>query len=378
MFDIFGTGLTLGLATGTACLATCGPIYVSYLMGEKRTGLQSLWVILKLNVGRFISYAIFGALVGMLGGVIPATVRIPITYAGYVLFALYMLLSVVRVGKTCSGCHAGKVLKVTRSPFLLGVLTGFSICPAFLIAITGAFETSGPVNGMMLFIGFFMGTTAYMIPFALFGLLTMKDWITKAARMLAVVVAIYFGAMGVRGLVTWITQPSLRYQYSQDAVESSGIGETDRNSIFSIEDADTLYIVSFSDDEDDMGSQLAEDIMMDGLPPIKVVEATEASWRETVTPIPELSAVIVPHWVDERSGAGIVQWQETFAAYLVDTRMRTFAVEYQPYCSDRVRRIRSFLGRYSFRCHPDSGFVFLMMNPQACAPSECSTCNVPH
>jgi hypothetical protein len=82
--------------------------------------------------------------------------------------------------------------------------------------------------------------------------------------------------------------------------------------------------------------------------------------------------------VDERSGARIVQWQETFAAYLVDMHMRTFAVEYQPYCSDRVRGIQSFLGRFSFRCHPDSGFVFLMMNHLACAPSECSTCSISH
>ncbi|MCD4777272.1 MAG: sulfite exporter TauE/SafE family protein [Candidatus Aegiribacteria sp.] len=378
MFDSLGAGLTLGLATGTACLATCGPIYVSYLMGEKRTGLQSLWVILKLNGGRFISYAIFGALVGMLGGAIPATVRIPLTYAGYILFALYLLLSVVRIRKTCTGCHAGKVLKVTSSPFLLGVLTGFSVCPAFLIAVTVAFETSGPFSGMMLFIGFFIGTTAYMLPFALFGILTMKGWITKAARMIAVVVAIYFGAMGVRGLVTWITQPSLRYHYSQDAVKTSEIAESDRDSIFSIEDADTLYIVSFSNDEDDMGNQLAEDIVMDGLPPIKVVAATEASWRETVTTIPGFSAVIVPHWVDDRSGAGTARWQEAFAEYLEDTHMRTFAVEYQPYCADRVRGIQSFLGRYSFRCHPDSGFVFLMMNPLTCAPSECSTCDIPH
>lgn len=378
MFESFGTGLTLGLATGTACLASCGPIYVSYLMGEKRTGLQSLWVVLKLNGGRFISYAIFGALVGMLGGAIPVSVRVPLAFTGYILFSIYLLMSVVRVRKACTNCHAGKVLKVTKSPFLLGILTGFSICPAFLIALTGAFETSGAVNGMMLFTGFFAGTTAYMLPFALFGLLTMKDWITKAARMIAVVVAIYFGAMGVRGIVTWITQPSIEDQYEQDAIETSEITEADIDSIFSIEDADTLYILSFIDDESDMGDQLAEDINTENLPPIKVIKTNEASWLETAGTIPRLSAVIVPHWVDERSGARILPWQETFAAYLTEAHMRTFAVEYQPYCADRVRGIQSFLTRYSFRCHPDSGFVFLMMNPLACSPAECSTCDISH
>ncbi|MBD3278167.1 MAG: hypothetical protein GF388_07700, partial [Candidatus Aegiribacteria sp.] len=97
MFEGFGEGLTLGLATGTACLASCGPIYAAYLMGEKREGLQSLWIVLKLNAGRFIAYAIFGALVGMLGGAIPVSVRVPLAYSGYILFAVYLFLSVVRV-----------------------------------------------------------------------------------------------------------------------------------------------------------------------------------------------------------------------------------------------------------------------------------------
>jgi len=378
LFEGFGAGLTLGLATGTACLATCGPIYVSYLMGERRTGFQSLWVILKLNGGRFIAYAIFGALVGMLGGAIPVSVRVPLTYAGYILFSTYMLLSVIRVKKTCSGCNTGKVLKITRNPFLLGFLTGFSVCPAFLIALTGAFDSSGPLNGMMLFIGFFAGTTVYMLPFALFGLLTMKDWITKAARMIAVVVAIYFGAVGVRGLVTWITQPNLRSQYDHNAVETSHISDTDTTAIFSVEDSDTLYIVSFNNDADDFGSQLAEDMTGTVLPPVRLVSTTAEGWREAAASIPELSAVIVPYWADERSGIEPVQWQESFAGYLVDMRMRAFAVEYQPYCDDRVTGIQSFLERYSFRCHPDSGFVFLMMNTQGCAPSDCSTCEIPH
>ncbi len=378
MFEGFGAGLTLGLATGTACLASCGPIYASYIMAEKRTGLQPLWVILKLNGGRFIAYATFGAIVGMLGGAIPVTVRIPLALIGYILFSLYLLLSVVRVRKTCTGCNTGKVLKITRSPFLLGILTGFSVCPSFLIALTGAFGSSGPVNGMMLFIGFFAGTTVYMLPFALFGLLTMKDWITKAARMIAVVVAIYFGAMGIRGLVTWITRPSLRSQFDQTVVETANVSDADSINIFSVEDADTLYIISFNDDEDDMGSQLATDMNAGVLPPIKVLIMDQNSWLETVGSIPGLSAVIVPHWIDDRSGIETVQWQDTLTQYLVDMQMRTFAVEYQPYCDDRVKGIQSFLERYSFRCPPDSGFVFLMMNPLACSPSECSTCDIPH
>ena len=377
MFEGFGTGLTLGLATGTACLASCGPIYASYLMAEKRTGLQPLWVILKLNAGRFLAYALFGALVGFLGGSIPVTVRVPLALSGYILFSLYLLFTVVRVRKTCTGCHTGRFLKITRSSFLLGILTGFSICPAFLIALTRAFDSSGPLNGMMMFTGFFAGTTVYMLPFALFGMLTMKDWITKAARVVAVVVAIYFMAVGIRGLVTWITRPEVRASGSHGAVETSEL-QADTASIFSIEDADTLYILTFTDDESDMGEQLSVDMHADFMPPSSLVSTDRAGWRSSVISIPELSAVIVPPWVDSRSGMETEPWQDSLIELVDERRFRAFAVEYQPYCSDRYMGIQSFLERYSFRCHPDSGFVFLMLNPLACSPSECSTCDIPH
>jgi len=378
LLESLGTGLSLGLATGTACLASCGPIYASYLMGEKRSGLQSLWVILKLNAGRFVAYAIFGLIVGLLGGAVPVSVRIPLALSGYIFFSVYLLLSVVRVRKTCTGCHAGKFLKITKSSFLLGILTGFSICPAFLIALTGAFESSGPINGMMLFIGFFTGTTVYMLPFAIFGLLTTKTWITKAARIMAVMVAIYFGAMGIRGLARWIMQPQLRADSQGNAVQNSEITEEERASIFAVEDADTLYLITFSDDPDDVGNLFARDYEQGALPPLSLLEITQQQWRTTLDGLPELSAVIVPSWVDSRYGKPLEPWQDSIASRVQEMRFRTFAVEYQPYCSERASGIQTFLETYSFRCPPDSGFTFLMLNPLGCSPSQCSDCDISH
>ena len=378
MFEGFGEGLTLGLATGTACLASCGPVYAAYLMGEKREGLQSLWIILKLNAGRFFSYAIFGAVVGYVGGSVPVSVRVPLTHAGYVLFSLYLLLSVVRVKKTCSGCNTGKFLKITKSAFLLGIITGVSICPAFLIALTRAFDSNGPLNGMMMFIGFFAGTTVYMLPFALFGLLTMKDWITKAARVLAVIVAVYFAAVGVRGLIRWYSNPNAGVSDHMNAVESNSISEGDSTEVFSVEDADTLYLLTFEDDDSDMGRQLAQDMNSEMIPTIKVVPSSRTEWRDAVSSIPELSAVVAPGWVDTRFGAETAPWQDSLISSMEAARMRIFAVEYQPYCGDRASGVQSFLERYSFRCHPDSGFVFLMLNPLACSPAQCSTCDISH
>ena len=368
MFDGLIQGVALGLATGTACLATCGPIYGAYLLSEKRTGKQSFSVMLLLSIGRFASYAVFGALAGLLGGSIPIPIRVLTVSGGYVLFSVFLILSVVRIRKTCGGCQTSKFLNLTKSPFLLGILTGFSICPSFLIALTVAFDSSGPIAGSMLFIGFFFGTTVYILPFALFGLLTHKKWITAAARLLAVGVAVYFALTGIRGLVRYYTDPQ-----RQMLVDSHALSD---EYAFSALDQDTVYVLFFPELTDDYGDSLSLHIPDGSFPSIRIITADSAEWLEAVERIPELSAVITSWWVDSRSGVERSAWQDEVTAALEERRMRIFAVEYEPYCTDRTESVRMWLQTYSFKCDPDSGFSFLMLNSLSCDPVDCSTCPI--
>lgn len=361
-------GAALGLATGTACLASCGPVYGAYLLSEKRSGLESLRVLLELNLGRFLAYAAFGALFGLLGGVLPVSVRGPLAAAGYVLFSVYLLLSVVRARKSCGGCSTSRLTRITRSPLLLGVLTGLSVCPSFLIAVTGAFESSGPLSGALLFTGFFAGTTVYMLPFAVLGLFTRKAWFTSAARVLAVIVSVYFLAVGIRMAIGLAG----RAGGSEEAGEVPAGGEA--GPAYSALDEDTLYFAGIPGDPADHASDLAVYFStMEGpaavFVPVDPSDPTAFSAR-----IPELSSVIVPWWVDPRSGIALEPWQAEFAWVVEAHRYRAFAVEYEPWCEDRAVTIRSFLDRYSFSVEPDSGFTFLMQNTLDCPPDSCATC----
>lgn len=362
MLEALIEGLGLGLATGTACLASCGPIYVTYLLGERRSGAESLRVILLLNAGRFAAYAAFGALVGSLGGFVPYSVRIPVAYSGYILFSAYMVLSVIRVHKACAGCDISRLMRITGSPLLLGILTGFSICPAFLIAITGAFHSSGALSGVMLFLGFFAGTTVYMLPFSILGLLTKKRYLTTVARVAGVVVAAYFGVAGVRGLAAFI---------STDGA-ASRVPRGEGEAIFSIMSVDTIYVLGFEGDSADHGVDLIQDLRGAEVPSLVPVITDSTDWRRAVRCIPQLSAVFAPQWVDPRSGLPTLPWQDSVSAALKERRFRVFALEYEPYCSETPRIIMSFLDRYSFKCDPDSGMIFYMANPSN--PSDCATC----
>lgn len=362
-------GAALGLATGTACLVSCGPVYGAYLLSEKRSGFESFRVLLELNLGRFVSYAIFGALFGLLGGSIPLSVRGPLAAAGYILFSIYLLLSVVRARKTCGGCSTSRLSRVTRSPLLLGVLTGLSICPSFLIAVTGAFESSGPVSGALLFTGFFAGTTVYMLPFAVLGLFTRKAWFTSAARVLAVIVSVYFLAVGVRMTLALLSQDGIEARDPR-AVPAGD----DSRAAFSALEEDTLYFVGFPSDPSDHAGDLAA--YFDSLegPAAVFVAADQAAPSGFADGIPELSSVIVPFWADPRSGVALAPWQASFVETVAAKRYRAFAVGYEPWCEDRAAAVRDFLDRYSFSVEPDSGFTFLMQNSLECSPDSCATC----
>ncbi len=358
-------GLSLGLATGVSCLASCGPVYAAYLFSEKRSGRQSLLVLLTLNLGRFAAYVCFGAVIGMLGGSIPSGIRIPLSFAGYILFSIFLLISTLRVNKKCGGCGVSRWTKFTGSPFLLGILTGFSLCPAFLIALTSAFDAGGALSGALLFAGFFFGTTVYMLPLSIAGLFTARKWFTAAARVLAVFVAVYFMVIGIRGLAAYYSQPA-----DPLLVEP----QNDRSGVWSATDQDTLYLLTFTGMAGDRGLELAEDLSGAEMPPMVVVSADTTDWLEALGRIPELSGVIGPWWFDHRSEAVLSDWQQQAVLEAEARRFRLFAVEYEPYDTERSGIVFQYVTGFGYRCEPDSGFSYLIRADLECVSSDCSTC----
>lgn len=357
-------GLSLGLATGVSCLASCGPVYAAYLFSEQRTGKQSLLVLLTLNLGRFAAYVCFGAVIGFLGGGIPGQVRIPLTYSGYVLFSVFLLVSTLRVNRKCGGCQISRWMKFTGSPFLLGIFTGFSLCPAFLIALTSAFDAGGAINGSLLFAGFFFGTTVYMLPLSIAGLFTAKKWFTGVARVLAVFVAVYFMIIGVRGLAGFYSTPS-----DPRLVESLR-----QPGVWSAMDQDTIYLLTFPQMPGDRGSDLAADLGGASMPPLSVVSADTSDWLDALDRIPELAGVIGPWWFDERSEPVLSSWQTLAVTEAETRRFRFFAVGYEPYNTERAGIVYQYLSGFGYRCEPDSGFTFFIRADLECFASDCSTC----
>jgi sulfite exporter TauE/SafE len=194
-------GFLLGLATGTTCLATCGPVYAPYLMQYGRSLPKSLLAVLELSAGRFISYLIVGAVAGLLGRQVHIGEKGLLTAAAYSLCSIFLLVTVFRTYRRDQNCPMGRWAGIIDRPLVLGVLTGINICPPFLLALTKAFHGSGPAAGMTLFAAFFVGTSLFLLPISAFGLLGDRKLFRSMARWGAAAVSAWF--LILAGLLTY-------------------------------------------------------------------------------------------------------------------------------------------------------------------------------
>lgn len=209
MFNAIVEGFFLGLATGSTCLVTCTPIYLPYLLAEERNLKKSLLAVLEISAGRFFSYLAFGALAGFAGTQITSINRTLFTSIAYILLSIYLVLSVVRTHRKSKKCHVPKAVMLTKSAFILGILTGINFCPSFLIALSKAINLGGIFSGMELFLGFFFGTTIFLLPIAFVGGLSKIKQFGFAAKIASILVAIWFTFAGVQGLVKYYNPPEI-------------------------------------------------------------------------------------------------------------------------------------------------------------------------
>lgn len=239
MLTHIAEGFLLGLSLGTTCLVTCGPVLFAFILRQERSLKDSFIVLGEILLGRFFGYAIFGAAAGFIGGMIPDSVRIPISFTSFIVLGGILIYYGINGGKYSKKCPAHGAAKYASYPLLLGFLTGLSICPPFLLAIAHAVSIGGAIGGITLFIGFFFGTSLFMLPIAFFGTASSLKGFRIIAGIASVVVGVWFFAQGASGLV-------LQYATGRQNGNSSIVGVPDAKKIWIISDdswGDSLAIM---------------------------------------------------------------------------------------------------------------------------------------
>lgn len=243
MLSYLTEGFVLGISLGATCLVVCGPVIFAFLLRQKRTLTGSFYVFAQILLGRFFGYAMFGIIAGAIGGIIPNGIRIPISFGSYIVLGGILVYYGLRGGHLSEvKCPAHSAERYIAHPVILGFLTGIEICPPFLLAVVRAANSGGAFGGMTLFIGFFAGTSLFLIPIAFFGVASSLKAFRIFGAIASVIIGVWFFAQGASGIV-------LHYISSERATDFSIVG---------VPTAEQIWI--FSDEQwgDSLAAQLSQ------------------------------------------------------------------------------------------------------------------------
>jgi sulfite exporter TauE/SafE len=197
-----GQGLLLGLSTGAFCIASCAPVLVPYLIGTERTLRESAITLAELAAGRLAAYLLFGAAVGILAlQLSPSLLR---KIAGWAMIACAVLLLVSVTMHFRTGGWFCSLLKrpYATMPALLGFVTGINVCPPFLLALAAAAALGTVAGSILLFLGFFFGTSAYFLLFIPFCRAGKSETVRIIGQITAVLAGVLYFVLGILSLIT--------------------------------------------------------------------------------------------------------------------------------------------------------------------------------
>jgi hypothetical protein len=203
---VLAEGFLLGVASGGACLAYCAPVLVPYLLGEARTVRGNAALMAGFLGGRLIGYLAFAVVAWAAHVTIVDDLPHRSVVTGTITIALAVLLIAYGfAGRTqhCKAPLAGGVLQRLHlhspwsAPMLLGLLTGASLCPPFLLAFGAAAQLPRLEHSLFFFAAFFVGTSVYLIPLPLVGVAGRHEAIRTVGRLTAGIVGLLYLYSGV-------------------------------------------------------------------------------------------------------------------------------------------------------------------------------------
>ena len=201
------SGFFLGLSSGGACLASCTPVLVPYLLGEGKGFVPNLGVTGRFLLGRLMGYLLIGILAWGIGStVFPASGRRNLAVGiSYILFsALLITYGFFRTGKSACSQICKPVLRTRAVGFLsawlpeiAGFQTGLSFCPPVALAVAGAASQVGLLQAIFYFFSFFIGTSLLFVAVPVAGLFNRSRVITAVGKMAAGLMGIYYFYSGI-------------------------------------------------------------------------------------------------------------------------------------------------------------------------------------
>ena len=210
---VYISALTLGLLGSFHCVGMCGPIALAIPL-KTNSWLARISGGVLYNLGRAITYALMGAVFGLLGrGLVMSGFQQWVS----VIMGAIMILSVITPSIYKNRFNAEKGLfsfvgkiKVSLgklfaqrsygSLFLIGLLNGLLPCGLVYFAIAGAIATGSSMNGSLFMFIFGLGTLPMLLAISLIGNLITLELRKKITRLIPYAI-VFIGLLFIlRGL----------------------------------------------------------------------------------------------------------------------------------------------------------------------------------
>lgn len=181
------------------------------MVQPRGVGAHSRQLVLFL-AARLAGYMLFAAAVWLVGSAIPRAWMGRSWLVGGVQLLLAVALVAYATGWPHRQCVAAKTAgslvqigEAQRSPrsgaLALGFLTGINLCPPFLVAGVRAAQLGSLPAALLFFFCFFGGTAVWFLPFLSLGFVRRTPAIVTVARMVALLLACWYGFSGVSILI---------------------------------------------------------------------------------------------------------------------------------------------------------------------------------
>jgi sulfite exporter TauE/SafE len=207
--------LALGISSGPACLASCGPVLMPALAAERRDARGAGVVLAGFLAGRFGGYLAFGCAAWAAGRTLDLApdARVVAFGVANLVMALVLVLyaqTLARGPAACEGeCPAARARRFadrfgSAAPLLLGFVSGVSLCPPFLAAGVRAAQGQGLAAALVFFTCFFVGTSVWFAPSLALVLLRRFVGVAVVARLVLFLLAGYYLYLALILLGGWM------------------------------------------------------------------------------------------------------------------------------------------------------------------------------
>ncbi len=215
---LIGAGLAFGLVTGLHCVGMCGPLALALpMVGHTRTGYVLGRIL--YNLGRAVTYAAMGALIGLIGqsfamGGLQRGVSIGagvLLLLGLVLMKTGILNRLMeRFGIFTLFARLQGLWRRNFSNrgltglFVLGLINGLLPCGPVYVALAAAAATGGSGPAALFMFAFGLGTLPMMLAVSLAGKLIQMPLRRKLQKLVPASAAVVALLLILRGLALGI------------------------------------------------------------------------------------------------------------------------------------------------------------------------------